>query len=590
MTDATSELEWYSIRIRSSEQSYKNLDPGSFGEYKFTLRLDSQNDSGTEVDAPGDVPTTISMPDFSAVDGGTSTVSITGSLGSKDTSDCYIFRELSSGDVVYRFRFGMYTGPVRVSLFTLNETIYQFRSYEPYYHEDEIFTLRKHRDDDGPIFLKIYLSSDKRTKDRQYEVIIDAWPQSDAETGFDAPYRTPYFNEDSENITLFRKLYGFIGGRTDNKDVFKLSVQKGKTMFYTATPVNEDTLKLGLSIIRYDNTAEMVSTEGEVDRPVTLTYQPKTGGFLYLMVEAIEGWGHYSLGEQPVNPPPYLGECMGIGTQDRNILIWTIEGEKEQITGFEIYKVPSENHEVELHSIEYNESHSPIRVIDDPDVRSFEDFYPSPGIRFTYKVVPLMGDLKLDGLVTIAETPYSPGDEDRDGIPDIYEYMIGLDPDDRWDGKEDKDGDGFNNYAEFIYGSNPLDRNSTPESVGMYNQDQENDMDLDGMDNEWEELHGLDPMDSSDAWEDPDSDGMINLVEFRDGKDPNNEDGTEEAQDDGGDDNDSSIWPALVFLAVLVVIIAAVYAYKQRSEYHDLHEEDTQKDHKRRSQDIDFRR
>ncbi len=51
------------------------------------------------------------------------------------------------------------------------------------------------------------------------------------------------------------------------------------------------------------------------------------------------------------------------------------------------------------------------------------------------------------------------------------------------------------------------------------------DEDGDGMSDPWEEANGLDPTDPTDAEEDPDGDGRVNLDEFRDDSDPNTYEG-----------------------------------------------------------------
>lgn len=56
-------------------------------------------------------------------------------------------------------------------------------------------------------------------------------------------------------------------------------------------------------------------------------------------------------------------------------------------------------------------------------------------------------------------------DRDEDGIPDVDEKALGLDPFDPNDALMDPDGDAFTNVEEFRFGSDPDDEDSTPPMV-----------------------------------------------------------------------------------------------------------------------------
>ena len=67
-------------------------------------------------------------------------------------------------------------------------------------------------------------------------------------------------------------------------------------------------------------------------------------------------------------------------------------------------------------------------------------------------------DGALDGdplLATVSLTIRSPDDMDNDGMPDAWERIYGLNPNDPSDAKQDRDGDGLNNLREFMLGTDP---------------------------------------------------------------------------------------------------------------------------------------
>lgn len=103
---------------------------------------------------------------------------------------------------------------------------------------------------------------------------------------------------------------------------------------------------------------------------------------------------------------------------------------------------------------------------------------------------------------------YSPGypakDTDNDGIPDNWETIMGLNPQDASDALKDNDNDLLSNYDEYVLRLNPLRA----------------DTDGDGLPDGYEVAYGLNPLDSSDAKGDMDGDGISNLDEFKAKTDP----------------------------------------------------------------------
>ncbi len=89
-------------------------------------------------------------------------------------------------------------------------------------------------------------------------------------------------------------------------------------------------------------------------------------------------------------------------------------------------------------------------------------------------------------------------DSDNDGLPDSWEILNNLDPQDISDSGLDFDNDGLTNLEEFNAQTDP--NNS--------------DSDNDGMPDGWEVDHGHNPNDASDANQDDDGDGISNLDEY----------------------------------------------------------------------------
>lgn len=96
------------------------------------------------------------------------------------------------------------------------------------------------------------------------------------------------------------------------------------------------------------------------------------------------------------------------------------------------------------------------------------------------------------------------GDQDEDGIPDVWENQYNLDPKDKADAAQDLDDDGLTNLQEFSLGTHPRQKDS----------------DSDGMSDGWENKYGLNPINPADGLLDADNDGLTNEQEYRAGSHP----------------------------------------------------------------------
>ncbi|MCH2170734.1 hypothetical protein MK489_08105 [Myxococcota bacterium] len=144
-------------------------------------------------------------------------------------------------------------------------------------------------------------------------------------------------------------------------------------------------------------------------------------------------------------------------------------------------------------------------------------------------------------------------DDDGDGLPDVWEMAMALDPLDREDADSDRDGDGLVAQDEYELGTSAIVADSDADGAldgedvfpldsgewldtdgdGVGNQADDDDDD-DGMLDVWEVRYGLNPLDPVDAWTDSDFDGLTNRQEFYAGTLPvdRDQDGVVDGEDD----------------------------------------------------------
>ncbi len=148
-----------------------------------------------------------------------------------------------------------------------------------------------------------------------------------------------------------------------------------------------------------------------------------------------------------------------------------------------------------------------------------------------------------DGLDTYPTDPRYALDSDTDGLPDAWEVLNGLNPNDINDAAMDyPDGDGLTALQEFQLGTNPQEADSDsdgePDSIDASPLDRRYrfDTDADGLPDTYEdEFYFLDMNFAGDASQDYDGDGLTNLQEFNRHTNPHNPDSDVDGEFDGND-------------------------------------------------------
>lgn len=168
---------------------------------------------------------------------------------------------------------------------------------------------------------------------------------------------------------------------------------------------------------------------------------------------------------------------------------------------------------------------------------------------FDYSTDPTDGDTDGDGLLDGEEVNVylsdpnvvnSAADSDGDGLPDVTEFALGLNPavvdsdgNGINDGLEDRDLDGLSNLDEFLV---------------YFTRADQPDTDMDTMADGWEVMFGFNatihngntPTPADDANADPDNDGLTNAEESALATNPNNPDTDGDGVDDNTENNQGS--------------------------------------------------
>lgn len=116
---------------------------------------------------------------------------------------------------------------------------------------------------------------------------------------------------------------------------------------------------------------------------------------------------------------------------------------------------------------------------------------------------------------------FFPVDSDSDGLPDDFEILNALDPNDPNDAFSDKDSDGLTNLEEYLLGTSILHADTDGDTISDFDELQFGtdpslpDTDGDGLIDGEEIIRGTDPLDS-----DSDNDGINDSLEVQFGLDP----------------------------------------------------------------------
>lgn len=281
---------------------------------------------------------------------------------------------------------------------------------------------------------------------------------------------------------------------SDRNDYFKIYVTSGAQLGVTLTPPSGSDFDLYLynsNMYQVDSSVQGGSSTDTVSHTATST------GYYYINVYQFSGSGTYTLQVSTTTAPAPTpiaedwilsfiqrgkGTCMDFSTALAIIL--------------RLQNIPSR----------VNFGFKPGPIVGDKVL-----YFSSRGHSETEVYLPPYGWVRFDA------TPPAPtsgggaeGDIDRDGMPDSWETIYGLNPYSN-DANQDADGDGYTNLQEYQGMSNPNNASSNPGT----------DTDGDGMPNTWENYYGLNQNYANDANLDSDGDGYTNLQEYQQGTNPN---------------------------------------------------------------------
>lgn len=140
-----------------------------------------------------------------------------------------------------------------------------------------------------------------------------------------------------------------------------------------------------------------------------------------------------------------------------------------------------------------------------PSIQAGQGFY----IRWT------VDSGSKDMVYGIDDLRAGPKDSDRDGMPDTWENVNGMNPTNCLDASADADSDGLANLLEYQSGTNPKLADS----------------DADGMPDGWEVANSFNPL-INNASADADSDDLTNIQEYQNGTNPKLADSDADGQSD----------------------------------------------------------